>query len=659
MIARLCIAATCIALTSPRAPAQEPAPRPSPPSVPSCALKVRSGEGGERTAGAFADPNIDVTSYVLDLTVHTNPPLLTGHVTVRALSLRDSLRAITLDLSGTMHVDSIRAGTSLLPFVQYPLGVSITLDRPYALHEQLAVQVSYQGIPDPAGFGSFQFSAQNGVPWVWSLSEPYGARDWWPCKDNTIDKADSVDILITCPAGLKAGSNGRLLAVIDNGDGTQTYHWAERYPIAAYLVSLAVTNFVEFTDWFHYSPTDSMPVLNYVLPQSLAAARPALAGTVDMLAAFSDRFGLYPFIKEKYGHAQFGWGGAMEHQTMTSTSNFAEYTISHELAHQWFGDMITCANWSNLWLNEGFATFCETLYGGIRHGEQEYRAHLADMMSPAMRAPGSLYLQDTSSVASMFLFDRVYAKGAWVLHMLRHVLGDTVFFASLKAYANDPRFRFRSATTEGFQSVCETVAGTSLGWFFTEWVYGEGYPQYTFDWNVTRADSGYDAVVQIGQTATGSSPSFFRMPVAIRLADGTHDTTVAVMHSSAGQQFTIRLPFAPSIVQLDPDRWILRDVLSPETIPAAFVLEQNYPNPFNPGTSIQIALPHRADVSVTVYDVLGREVARLFSGRMDAGTHTVRWEGRDATGKPAASGIYFYRLTADTFSAVKRMILLR
>jgi aminopeptidase N len=640
-------------------PAQGWAPRQGPPVVPGCALKFLDGTGGVRSDGAFADPNIDVVFYGIDLAISTAPPLLRGSVTVRGLSLRDTLEAITLDLDGIMLVDSVRSGGTRIPFVQHFLGVTITLERPYARNEVFAVEVSYQGVPAPSGFGSFQFTSQNGIPWVWSLSEPYGARDWWPCKDNTSDKADSADITITCPSGLKAGSNGRLLGVTDNGDGTTTFRWAERYPIAAYLVSVAVTNYVEFTDWFRYSPTDSMPVVNYVLPQSLAAARPALAGTVDMLAVFSEKFGLYPFISEKYGHAQFGWGGAMEHQTMTSTSNFAEYTIAHELAHQWFGDMITCANWQHLWLNEGFATFCETLYGGIRHGEQEYRAHLADMMSPAMRAQGSLYLQDTSSVGSMFSFDRVYAKGAWVLHMLRHVLGDSVFFASLRSYATDPRYRFRSATTEDFQGVCEAVSGRSLGYFFSEWIYGEGYPRYTCDWSVARVDSGYDAEVRIGQTATGVSPSFFTMPVDVRLSDGIRDTTLAVMHTSPGQAFTFRLPFAPSIVQLDPDRWILRDVLSPDRVPSAFTLGQNFPNPFNAGTSIQFGLPHRADVSVTVYDVLGREVALLVRGRLDAGTHSVRWEGRDAAGRPSASGIYFYRLTADAFSAAQRMIVLR
>ena len=478
---------------------------------------------------------------------------------------------MTLDLNGGMHVDSIRSGTRRIPFIQYPLGLSMTLERPYGLHEAVTVSVFYKGSPAASGFGSFMFSSQNGIPWIWSLSEPYGARDWWPCKDNTLDKADSVDLRITCPTGLTAGSNGRLLGVLDNGNGTTTFHWSERHPIAAYLVSVAITNYAQFTDWFRYTPTDSMPVLNYVLPQSLAGARTALAGTLDMLAVFSQKFGLYPFIDEKYGHAQFGWGGAMEHQTMTSTSNFAEYTISHELAHQWFGDMITCANWQNLWLNEGFATFCETLYGGIRHGEQEYRAHLGDMMTPAMTAQGSLYLQDTSSVASMFAFNNVYAKGAWVLHMLRHVLGDSTFFASMRAYAANPRFRYGSATTDGFRSVCETVAGKSLGFFFDEWVYGEGYPKYTFDWSVASGDSGYDVSVRIDQSATGSAPAFFTMPLDLRFGNGIRDTTVAVMHTSSGQLFRIRLPFAPSSVQLDPDKWILREVLTPDQLPVASV----------------------------------------------------------------------------------------
>ncbi|MEW6510309.1 MAG: M1 family aminopeptidase [Bacteroidota bacterium] len=624
-----------------------------------CAEKQVAALRSVRIEGAYADKNIDVTYYGLDLILRPSPPLLRGGVTVSARSLSDTLRNLTLDLNGGMRVDSVRAGGVPLSFVQYPFGMGITLDRIYPANELFTVEVFYQGTPAVSGFGSFLFTSQNGVPWIWSLSEPYGAHEWWPCKDNTQDKADSVDIRITCPANLKAGSNGRLVGVQINGGGTQTFHWSERYPIAPYLVSIAVSNYEEFTDWFRYSPTDSMPVLNYVLPQSLATARPALRSTVEMLQVFSDLFGLYPFVREKYGHAQFGWGGAMEHQTMTSTSNFAEYTIAHELAHQWFGDMITCANWPSLWLNEGFATYCETLWGEIKHGEQEYRAHLRDMMSPALRAEGTLYVEDTSSVASLFAFDRVYARGAWVLHMLRRVLGDSTFFAALRAYAADPRFRYGSATTEGFQSVCEGVSGKSLAYFFDEWVYGEGYPRYTLDWTVAGAGTAHDVTLDIGQTVTGRRPAFFTMPVDIGLSDGTNDTTIAVMHTRSGESFTLRIPFKPTSVTLDPDLWILRDPNPPGRLPAAFALAQNFPNPFNPGTSIAFSLPRRTDVTLAVYDLLGREVSLLVRGRMEAGSYTVPWDGVDDAGRRVASGVYIYRLVADDFARAKTMLLLR
>jgi aminopeptidase N len=629
-------------------------------TVSACASRLLASASVASPAGGFADANIDVTYYKLDLDVRPLSSLLYGVVTLRARSLRAGLSGFTLDLNGALAVDSVRSGGARIPFSQFALGMLVTLDRPYAAGEIFTVDIAYHGSPPQTGFGSFVFYGQNGSPWVWTLSEPYGARDWWPCKDNTIDKADSADIWITCPQGLKAGSNGLLVSVVENQSGTVTYRWAERYPIAPYLVSVTISNFVEFTDWFHYTATDSMPVLNYVLPASLAGARVALGATPAMLTVFSNRFGLYPFIREKYGHAQFGWGGAMEHQTMTSTTNFAEATISHELAHQWFGDMITCANWRSLWLNEGFATYSEALYLEAKSGPQAYAVHLQDIMTRAMGATGTLYVQDTTSVGNLFDFNRVYAKGAWVLHMLRHVVGDTLFFRSLRAYAADPRFRFRSATTEGFRSVCESVTGKDLGDFFNAWVFGEGYPQYSVEWTTAVRGGGYEVTVTLGQVATGSSPAFFHMPVDLRLHAGAWDTTVVADHRFSGEHFTYVLPRAPDDVLVDPDKWILRDILAPTgTLPAAFNLAPNYPNPFNPGTMIEFSLPRRSDVVVTVYDALGRQVIELAEGKQEAGIHRIPWEGRDASGRPVASGAYYCRLIVDGYSATRPMLLLR
>ena len=625
-----------------------------------CAFK---GAGAPRAAGArgdFSDPRIHVTYYRLRLTLSPSSTLLTGDVSAKAVCVSDSVSTVQFDLAGSMRVDSVLGGGGSLPFSQFLQGFQVQLERTYHKGEIVTLDSYYRGVPAATGFGSFEFATQNGVPWIWTLSEPYGARDWWPCKDDNSDKADSVDMFVTVPAGLKVGSNGALADTQANGDGTTTFHWSERYPIAAYLVSFAATNFAEIDDWFRYSPSDSMAIINYVLPQSLGSGVGALAETRSMLRIFSDAYGLYPFIKEKYGDAQFGWGGAMEHQTMTSTTNFAENTLSHELAHQWFGDMVTCANWPSLWLNEGFAVFSESVFLERYYGAGAYKAHMGDFMSAAMNATGTLYVQDTSTVAGLFDFNRVYAKGAWTLHMLRHVLGDSVFFRSMRAYAADPRFRFRSATTEGFRSVCESVSGKDLGYFFAEWVFGEGYPRYGYRWTSAPSGGGYRVTLTLTQAGSSAATPFFRMPVDIRVAGGTRDTTLTVLQTATGETFLFQVPFPPADVQVDPDKWILRDVTPPEAIlPDAYALAQNYPNPFNPGTWLTFSLPHRSDVTLAVYDGLGREIAVPLRGQLEAGTHTVRWEGTDAGGRRVASGTYFYRLTAGTYAETRRMVLVR
>ena len=608
----------------------------------------------------FTDSTVHVTYYRLQLSITPSPPLLRGVVSAEVVCTAESTSTVMFDLAGTMIVDSVLSGGTRLQISRFLQGYQMDLGRTLRKGDTLTLETHYGGVPAPTGYGSFEISSEGGYPWIWSLSEPYGARDWWPCKDDNSDKADSVDMEITIPAGLRAGSNGRLAGVRDNGDGTSTYHWSERYPIAAYLVSLAVGNFQEYDDWFRYSPSDSMQVVNYVLPPSNPGEPGALAETPMMLRIFSDTYGLYPFIREKYGHSQFGWGGAMEHQTMTSTSTFDELTIAHELAHQWFGDMITCANWPNLWLNEGFATYSEAVFLEKARGVASYWSFMAGNMSSAMSAQGTLYVQDTSTVPGLFEFDRVYAKGSWTLHMLRHVLGDSVFFRSMRAYAADPRFRYRNASTEGFRSACEAVSGRDLGFFFNEWVYGEGYPSYIYDWKSAPAAGGYTVILSLTQTGTSPATPVFSMPVDIEITGVTGDTTASVFFSIPAQTFALHVPFEPVTVSIDPSRWILRDVTPVSAIlPTAFKLEQNYPNPFNPGTSIDFALPHRSDVTLVVYDVLGRRVAVIFQGREEAGKHSVRWEGIDGSGRPVGAGTYFLRLTAGDFTQTRRMVLIR
>jgi hypothetical protein len=483
---------------------------------------------------------------------------------MHALSKVSNLSTITLDLMSSMIVDSVKSDGVTAAFVQNPTTVDITLDRTYTAGELITVYVFYQGVPGSSGFGSFEFYQHGSpsVPWVWSLSEPYGAKDWWPCKDHPSDKADSVDIIVTCNSAYKVGSNGKLLSVTDNGNGTSTHHWKEVYPISTYLVMIAVTNYSQFSNWFKYTPTDSMEILNYVLPEHLASAQAGLPVAVTGLEIFSDLFGLYPFINEKFGHAEFGWGGGMEHQTMTSLGGFGEGLVIHELAHEWFGDMITCRTWPDLWLNEGFATYCEALYNEVKYGKSSYFSSVNSEMSSAKTASGTLYLQDTSSVGSMFGYAKVYAKGAVVLHMLRHVMGDSLFFQAVYNYANDPRFKYGTARTADLQEVCETTSGMDLDYYFNEWVFGESYPRYEYNWSAQPDGDRYSVSVTIGQSIPASNPPFFTMPIDLKLTGSGLDTTVTVFNNTIQQTFTFTVAENPTNIQLDPEGWIMKGIIS-------------------------------------------------------------------------------------------------
>ncbi|MBI3578599.1 MAG: T9SS type A sorting domain-containing protein, partial [Ignavibacteriales bacterium] len=373
---------------------------------------------------------------------------------------------------------------------------------------------------------------------------------------------------------------------------------------------------------------------------------------------YSNLYGLYPFIKEKYGHSHFGWGGGMEHQTMTSLGGFSESLVAHELAHQWFGDMITMKTWPDIWLNEGFATYSVALYFEKKYNQEAYWSYMNNQMRQARSANGSVYVRDSSSVGNLFNGNLVYAKGATVLHMVRHVLGDSVFFRAIKRYANDSRFRFNVASTEDFRSVCEAESGKNLAYFFNEWIYGESYPRYRFEWNSVKQGANYLVTINVNQTTNTTNPAFFSMPIDFRVTGKFLDTTVTLFNNAPNQFLTFNLFREPSVILLDPVGWILRDVLSGNEIspiPASYQLHQNYPNPFNPGTVIGFDLPQRSFVTIKIYDALGREVATVLNERREAGYHEVPWN-------PSAnsSGIYFFRLFIDDKPLqVRKMIFLR
>jgi aminopeptidase N len=596
----------------------------------------------------------DVTYYRLVLTIFTQSNSLKGKITVTGIC-KESASILTLDLVNRMHVDSVLVNGQVTSFTHNSDWFDISLTPFSTIGEVLTVEVFYEGSPYATGFGSFVFNSHSGVPWVYSLSQPYGAKDWWPCKDDPSDKADSADIIITCDSTLKVGSQGKLVSVMNNGNGTSTHHWSERYPIASYLISIAITNYVQFSNWFRYSATDSMEVLNYVLPEHVDTALQSLPRVIDMLTIYSSLFGLYPFIKEKYGHAEFGSGGAMEHQTMTSTTKFNEDVLSHELAHQWFGDMITCRTWSDLWLNEGFAQYCSALYRERQYGVQSYWLYINSQFDQAKLSHGAIGVPDTSSVRNLFNSQRMYSKGAIVLHMLRHVLGDSIFFHSLYTYATDPTLKYSTATIKDFQFVCETVAGKSLGFFFQEWLYGDRFPDYSYSWRWNSLGDSSFITLDIKQTTNGTTPLFYIMPIDIQVTAAGIDKTFTVLNDAQQQSYTIKCPIKPSVVLLDPEGWILKFSFNEnDQLPSSYRLEQNYPNPFNSTTTISYQIPRREQVVLKVYDILGREVATLVDTKQYSGVYECQWNPKNM-----ASGIYFYRLNTGSMQMQKKMVLLK
>jgi len=612
------------------------------------------------------DSRIDVTYYKLNLKIYYSTQKIDGIVTVNGKSTVDSLKTFFLDLQDNLILDSVTTNKHKLTVTHSNNKIQINLVNPLSKGQTFSVNVYYHGTPGSSGFGSFEFSTHNGHPVIWSLSEPYGASDWFPCKDTPADKADSSAVWITADSSFVSVSNGTLEKIINNGNGTKTYEWKNQYPIAQYLISVAMSNYVKFVTYFKYGKSDSMIVTNYLYPEHLnSQTRRQLNRVTDMLKVFSKDFGLYPFIKEKYGQVEFGWSGGMEHQTITSlgtsSSNpyFGRDLVSHELTHQWFGDLITSKDWHNIWLSEGFATYGEALYIEATSGIAGYQSQINDYMRSAKIAKGTVWVQDISSVNSIFNYNRSYAKGAVVLYMLRGIVGDSTFFKILRSYVSDPKLAYGVATTEDFEAVAEKVFGENLDYFFDEWIYGEHYPKYSYDWSITLLSNGsYEVKVDLTQSVN-TNPTFFTMPIQLKFHFASGDSLLTVFNNSASQSFSFVFKNKPSQLTFDPDNWILKSVISVTNVynnvsVKSYFLSQNYPNPFNPATTIEYILKNASNVKLNVYNILGQKVKTLVNKYEPAGKYKVSFDGSNLP-----SGIYFYDLKAGKFNKVKKMVLLK
>ena len=617
----------------------------------------------------------DAGYYGIHLTVWPDSQKIAGYVEFRA-TLTRSTKSVILDMSQVIHMDSVLSGNNTnLVFQRNPSNnqqVEIEIGKQGFSGEKLDWRLYYHGNPADAGDGSFYWGQKAGGPIIWTLSEPFGASDWFPCKNTPADKADSSEVFITVPAPLKVASNGLLISMDHLNNGWIRYHWKERYRIASYLISLAIADYNTFTKWFRYSKTDSMPVVNYIYKSTDETyVRKQTDNVIKALSIFTQAYGPYPFLKEKYGQAEFTWDGGMEHQTMTSLGSFTTSTEVHELAHQWFGDAVTCRTWQDIWLNEGFARFSEGLFIEKIDGKKSYRVWLHSLMKKVEEKPGGrVYIPETQlstsseSAKNRIFNDRLsYDKGATVLHMLRYVLGDSLFFLSLQNYINGP-MRYRSVTTQDFEHSVESTTGKDLSWFFNQWVYGEGYPIYTIKYGYANRHPPFKALVYLHQENSTGDSIFFRMPVKLRFEAPGSDTTFTVANTRQDQSYSFELPFLPVNLRLDPDSDFLNDMKISEPfmgdehtnyqLPHHPYLNPNYPNPFNPSTNISFYMNRPGHVKIEVYDITGRKVATLTDSHTGEGYHVLQW---NATG--LASGVYFIRMRALDGVYIEKALLLR
>jgi hypothetical protein len=499
-------------------------------------------------------PTTDVTHCFLDLELHFDTQTISGTNTVTFRSLTDGLTAVSLDLDDNMPVDAATMGGAAVAYSRAAGKINITLDRTYTVGESFAVAVAYHGAPQNSGFSSFTWITHSGSILASTLSEPWYASSWWPCRDELVEKF-TLDMWLTVPAGMVAVSNGTLEGTDTLSGNRLRYRWHESYPIVTYLVSLTATNYVSWSQSYEHAG-GSMPVVFYSYPESQSSVQASVSDVLPAIQTFSQAgvYGEYPFVNEKYGIAQFAWGGGMEHQTITSQGVFFSWINVHELAHQWWGDMVTCGTWHDIWLNEGFASFSEALYEEKRPGGS-FAAYKSRMQA---RRPtnvgGSVYVYDATSESTIFNSNNVYNKGAWAVHMLRHVLGDDAFFQTLAAYR--ATYEGGSAVTDEFKAVAEAVYGGDLDWYFNEWVYGTGAPSYRWGWRDVETNGQHRLALHVEQYQT--TYANFRMPIDITVTTAGGPQTQVIWQEHDADWYVLPVDGPVSSVQFDKDTWILR-----------------------------------------------------------------------------------------------------
>lgn len=574
-------------------------------------LRINAARGGDL---------YDIHFYDIELEVSNTTTYVDGNVLIASQVTSAGMDTFWFELKDNMTIDSVYVnGARRLVIDRLNNVVRVPLAQTIPQGEEVRARIWYKGTATQAGFFSGLSTAASttwGVNVSWTLSEPFSAPDWLPCKQDLWDKIDSVNFNGIATNPNKVGSNGLLTAVTTLPNNKSKFAWKTRYPMAFYLIAFSVTNYVDYTTFAKPTrlPGDSVRVQHWVYNannssnvSALNTFRQQLDATNDMIEVFSNLFILYPFWQEKYGHMQAPLGGGMEHQTMSTMGGFGQDLTAHELIHQWFGDYVTCATWSDIWLNEGFASYGEYLYRQFGVSQSSADTWMQSAQGSARQNTGSVYVPAGSGVSRIFSSNLSYKKGAAVLHMLRWQIGnDSLFFGGIVDYLNQKANDV--ATTDELRTILEAYTNQSLAAFFNEWVYGEGFPTYTVNWN--QVDS--TVYVEVNQTTTSALTPRFSTLVPVRLAIGGQFTTLRIHPTAGVNRFQVNGTVTNA--QLDPTSILLKGTASSirrvSTLGVSVAEEQLlvaklYPNPTTDKLFIET---EEQQVVLTIYDLQGRMI---------------------------------------------------
>ena len=515
-----------------------------------------------RDEGRARDRTYDVLHYRIEVSFDESKKMVFGRTTTTLVPFVDELSVVELD-AAKMDITRVTMGKTPLRFETQAGKLAITLDRPHTYKDTLALTVEYSCAPTRGLYFTQPDSAHPDDPWqIYSQGEDMDNHFWFPCYDYPNDLATS-EMIVTVRSSYAALSNGRLVSMKeDKAKGTRTFHWKQETPHASYLIALAAGAYTVLRD-----TAGTIPLEYWVYPEHIDDARVCFARTPDMVRWFSDMIG-YPYPWPKYAQVlirDFVEGG-MENTSATflmdeeavydaraRLDNSPTSLIAHELSHQWWGDVVTCRDWRDLWLNESFASYFDRLWHEDALGRDEFDYLMYGDQQSGINADRRAGRKPIVSVGSSVT--NVYSRGATVLHMLRFVLGDRLFWRAMNHYIT--RHQHTAVETNDLKAAVEEATGLNLFWFFDQWVYKAGYP--IFDLSYTWSDSAHALLLSVKQTQTiDSLTGVFRTPVDIELTPGNLTQRVTIL--SKDTVFILRAPSKPAMVIFDKGNWLLKEL---------------------------------------------------------------------------------------------------